>query len=454
MTWEDMAPIAEMVGYQPHFGQIEIHQDRSRFRCPLIGRRFGKSKLSSFEATATSVLGGWVMAAAPTYDLSSVVFEECLTMILGSKLQSLVMGYRTAKGDQVINLASGGRIVGKSTDNQKSLVSRGWDLIVFDEAAKEEDPEAWHRHLRPALMDREGGAIFPTTPEGDNWLKEIWERGKMCKPGYRSWQLPSFASPLLTKQELAEITADMTEADYRQEILAEFLDGKGAVFPGYAECLTSTWEDNPRPGGRYVLGVDLAQYEDWTVIAVFDVQERRFVHLDRFNQIDYPMQEHRIKEMSRRWNDAPILIDATNNQSTWQHLEGDVFWAPVEPFIFSNLSKREAVNTLALAIQQKEVELLDRETELGATAAAEVGAYRYERLPSGMLRMSAPTGRHDDIVIALVLAYAMALRYAFLGAPPIRRTDESTSQFRGQHTPPAKKGAAVTGRFSVRNRSR
>lgn len=421
IEWSDMAPIAAKIGYVPHPGQMEIHRCRRRFRVPVMGRRFGKSKCSAFEAVVTAVLGGWVMCVAPTYELSSIVFTEALEMLLVGQLKSMVVSYQISPGHQTIVLASGGRIVARTSENPKGLVGRGWDLIVFDEAAKEPDPEVWYRQLRPALSDRSGGAIFPSTPEGDTWFKDLFERGQSGVKEFASWQMPSSVNPLMTPGEIASLADGMTEIDYRQEILAEFVDATGAVFRGYREIATAEWQFEPIPGHRYVLGIDIAQFNDWTVIAVFDVTIKAFVHLIRFNQISYPLQERMISEASRKWNGAPIVIDATNNEAVAEHVAETVYWNRVDPFKFTMLSKAEVINQMVLQIEQKEIAFLEPKPnvakapphlELSRYALSELGSYKYTRTINGTLRMNAPEGKHDDVVIAFALALECARRYS------------------------------------------
>lgn len=390
-----------------------------------MGRRFGKTRLSAFEAVCTAALGGWVMLAAPTYDLADIDFQECVLLVTGNDLGRLVFGTpNMAKGNQIIQFETGGRIVAKSTDTVRGLVGRGWDLLIFDEAAKEPDREIFHRYLRPALSDREGGAIFPSTPEGDNWYKDLWEKGRHGAPGYSSWQLSSRASPLMSEAEFRSLMEGMTSDDFNQEILALFLDATGSVFRGYREAATASWRDRPEKGRRYVMGVDIAQHQDWTVIGIMDVGSGEIVHLIRFNQMLYTEQELVIIEASRLWNNAPILIDATNNEGTAEHIAEKAYWTDVQKFKFTMLSKPEVINQLKLGMETGELRIPADHPDLPPDVLklirmqlSELGAFRYERSPSGHLRMGAPTGRHDDIVIALALAYEMSFRA--VGGRPI-----------------------------------
>jgi hypothetical protein len=63
-------------------------------------------------------------------------------------------------------------------------------------------------------------------------------------------------------------------------------------------------------------------------------------------------------------------------------------------------SKSPVIEALALAIERAELALLPDEILLD-----ELAAYTYELLPSGGYRYTAPSGLHDDLVIATALAW-------------------------------------------------
>jgi phage FluMu gp28-like protein len=422
MRWGDMAPLADLCGYTPHARQLEIHQDRSRFRTVCCGRRFGKSELAAFEAICTACLGGHVLLTAPTYDLAAIVWEKIVQRLVQSQLQSQIVHFAESEGAQIINLLSGGRIYLKTSSKPIGLLGRGPDLVIGDEWAKEPDPEVFGQYIRPSLMDNQGGAILISTPNGDDHFKDAFDRGRSGRRGWASFQFSSHQNPHLRESELEDIIEDLSERELEQEILAQFLEGRGTVFRGYRDAATSLWQEQPVPGHIYVLGVDIAMHEDWTVLFVFDVTERRFVHYERFNQISWELQVSRIVEMSRVWG-AHVQIDATNNEKVADDVWHRVTWARTEQHRFTHLSKAGLINQLSLAIERKEIGLLSEEQETKELQEAasvqlqEFGAYRFEKTPSGRITMNAPAGKHDDIVIAAALAYDMAL--SCVGGVPV-----------------------------------
>ena len=68
---------------------------------------------------------------------------------------------------------------------------------------------------------------------------------------------------------------------------------------------------------------------------------------------------------------------------------------------FTNAIKTNLVEGLSLAFEQGQIEILN-----DPVLVSELQAYESERLPSGLVRYSAPEGFHDDCVSALMLAWA------------------------------------------------
>jgi hypothetical protein len=75
----------------------------------------------------------------------------------------------------------------------------------------------------------------------------------------------------------------------------------------------------------------------------------------------------------------------------------------VPPFTTTYATKTAVIDALALAFERGDLAILPDPVLL-----AELQAYEMERLPSGLLRYSAPEGMHDDTVMALAFAWQAA----------------------------------------------
>jgi hypothetical protein len=74
-------------------------------------------------------------------------------------------------------------------------------------------------------------------------------------------------------------------------------------------------------------------------------------------------------------------------------------------FQTTNATKQEIISSLQLAFEQQSIKVLN-----DAEVTSELMAYQAERLPSGLMRYSAPDGMHDDIVMSLAIAWHAAQR--------------------------------------------
>ena len=72
-------------------------------------------------------------------------------------------------------------------------------------------------------------------------------------------------------------------------------------------------------------------------------------------------------------------------------------------FQFTNATKAVAIEALALAFERRELRIPDDPVLIN-----ELLAFEGNRLPSGMVRYEAPSGGHDDFVMALALAWQAA----------------------------------------------
>ena len=162
--------------YAPHTGQERLHYPPRdpRFIVAVCGRRWGKSVGASKEIELVITQPkkrAWVVA--PTYQTAEKVFREVWDVMINKKQMPT---RRASYRDMYIEFEWGSVFEAKSADNPPSLVGEGLDLLVLDEAAKQKK-KTWEMYLRPTLSDRKGKAIFNTTPEGYNWIYELYLRG-------------------------------------------------------------------------------------------------------------------------------------------------------------------------------------------------------------------------------------------------------------------------------------
>ncbi|GAB4573107.1 MAG: hypothetical protein Kow0077_14470 [Anaerolineae bacterium] len=366
----------------------------ARFRVVACGRRWGKTLLGQVALLDVARQGGVGWWVAPTYGVADAVWRSLKGALEGVWVEKQEQGRRLV-------LPGGGVIQVRSGHDPDALRGAGLDFAVLDEAAFM--PETvWTGAIRPALSDRQGRALFLSTPNGLNWFHRLYLRGQdPLHPDWASFHHPTSANPFIPPGEIDAARRDMPDRWFRQEYLAEFIEDAGQVFRNIDAVCTAA-PGTPQAGRRYVVGIDWGRVEDFTVFAVMDIEAGRLVALERFRQISWAQQRDRLRALVARWQ--PVAIWAEANSIGSVNIEAlQASGLPVRPFQTTAQSKAPLIEGLALAMEQGTITLLDDPVLRG-----ELNAYALERLPSGMYRYGAPEGLHDDTVIAVALAWLAA----------------------------------------------
>ena len=351
---------------------------------------------SALSVAAEGKRAWWV---APTYQIAQVGWRAIV------HLARQIPGAVIRESDRRATLPGHGWVQVRSADSPDSLRGEGLDLVVIDEAAFVQE-EAWQEALRPALSDRLGRALIISTPKGLNWYWACYERGRdPLQVDWQSWQLPTSANPGIAPSEIEDARATLPERVFEQEYEAAFLSDSGAVFRNILACATSavTW---PEDKHQYIIGCDWGKSNDYSAFAVLDATDKRLVRLDRSNRIDYTAQIGRLSALCASYR--PVGVVAERNSIGEPIIEQLVrARLPVMPWTATNASKTAVIERLQLAFEQATLRILP-----DPVLIHELQAYESERLPSGMVRYSAPEGGHDDTVIALGLAWLGACQPA------------------------------------------
>lgn len=379
-----------------HPNQIDVFNDPARFKVLICGRRWGKSTLAAYIVliAALSKKDGTYFLVSPTYSQTSIIWRM-IKKIIPMNLVEKIM-----EGDKYIQFKNGSLIFAKSGDSPDALRGEGLDGVVLDEAAMLKR-EVWEQAIRPALADKEGWAVFISTPKGRNYLFNLYLKGKNDLTGlYMSFKYTSYDNPFVKKEELDEMILGLPELEYRQEIMADFIEGSGTVFKNYGEVIGNTLEE-PIPGEYYYIGVDLGRHEDFTVITAGKLSSQTVVYLERFNKTNWVFIRDRIVEVYNKFYKGVVYIDSTGmGDPIYEDLATEINIVGVK---FTQQMKHALINNLAIMIEQQRIHLPD-----DPQLVEEFEAYTYKTAPSGAVQYGAPSGFHDDIVISVALcAYGM-----------------------------------------------
>lgn len=386
------------INASPHLGQKEVHTSPARFKILSAGRRWGKTRLGVNECIDVAGRGGRAWWVAPSYKMSDVGWRPLRQM-------AAKIGANINLVDRRITFASGGEVSVRSADNPDSLRGESLNLVIMDECAFMKS-EAWSEALRPALADRLGRAIFISTPKGRNWFWRLWQMGQQGDPEWESWQFPTSTNPYIAPSEIEAARVTLPERIFRQEFLAEFLEGEGSVFRNILPNLVAA-KDKPEyhTGHHKVAGVDWGKHDDFTTISVYCVTCNREIDHDRFNRIDYSFQRERLWTMCNRWGLQSVVAESNSmGEPNIDQLRREGM--NIQGFNTTAQSKPQIIESLVLCFERNEAKWISDAIWTGELEAYEMTVNQNTGRPS----YSAPSGMHDDTVIARALALYAATR--------------------------------------------
>ena len=362
---------------KPHINQQKILECDKRFIVVMCGRRFGKSELSQIIGIKEAITGGQVAYITPTYKLAKAFFERLTAALTFKNNISNLKIYCPNNGS--IEFYTGERL-----DN---LRGRKFHLVIIDEAAFIPDLESgWQNSIRPTLTDYEGKAVFLSTPRGKNFFYSMFM--KQGENDWQSFKFSTYDNPYINTREIDEARLQLPEVVFEQEYLANPSENSANPFGNayIKNCI------RPVSGQQIVsYGIDLAKSVDFTVIIGLD-NGGNVAYFDRF-QMDW----HNTKETIRRLPVAPILADSTGvGDPILEDLKREGI--NIEGLKFTSQSKQQLMEGLAQAIQQGKIGYPE------GVIVDELDIFEYQFTANGV-RYSAPSGFHDDCVMALALAW-------------------------------------------------
>lgn len=421
-------PAEGVIAYGPHDGQKLFHRSPSRIRVLACGRRWGKDRACVMDTMLTLVnlrderiqrltagqpsqlvplVHCWVVA--PTYKLLQPHWREFLAFLPADLVN------RANEADYFLELLGGDILIEfKSADDPQKLVGVGLDYLLATECGIIQD-SVWYESLQATLRSpgRLGKAVLNGTPKGKRgffWKFYLMGQDAANLRQVQSWNFSCYDNPFADKEGLdfdRLVTPDHT---FRQEYMAEFLDDGAGVFRRVREAAGLGPADDigdpnvghqpssPAPNTQTIIGCDWGRSADATCFTVLEVKTKRVLCIDRFTNIEFAIQQGRLKALYERYHATAIIAEANSfGTPVIEQLRRDGL--PVQPFTTTNATKQVIIDGLALALEQGTVQILNDKTLIN-----ELIAYSSERLPSGLIRYGAPQGMHDDTIISLALA--------------------------------------------------
>ena len=226
---------------------------------------------------------------------------------------------------------------------------------------------------------------------------------------------------ILPPSKLEEYRKLLPKNVFLTDYLGIFIDDDGTVFTDFKKCIN---KNEIKDSDKLYLGIDWAAgvESDDTVIVAFN-QYGQQVYLDYFNKLTPTQQIDRIEKFIVQYKNQIAVVqtelnslgtpltDFLKNRSQLKTIINKFVG-----FNTTNQSKNAIVQNLQIAFEQKEIEILEDEKQ-----SSELATYTAEyNAKTRNVSYNAPNGLHDDICIAMMLAYDAYKNGKIMGAYIVR----------------------------------
>lgn len=223
-------------GYVPHRLQKLVHDEVIHFRFIVLvcHRRWGKTVLAINALCDAAVRNDGYMGKPGRYAYVAPLLRQAkqVAWMYLKAFAARVDGAKKHEGELYVEFPNGSRITlyGAAKGQFEAMRGLYFDGVVFDEPAQMGE-EVYSEVVRPALGDHEGFCIFIGTPKGINLFSERYDHAVSDD----DWQAYMFrvdetlddlftpdGFPILTHEEVELIRKELTEDQFRQEMLCDF----------------------------------------------------------------------------------------------------------------------------------------------------------------------------------------------------------------------------------------
>lgn len=326
----------------------------------------------------------------PTLKLGKLFFSEICEAI-----QPYIKSVN--KSDLIIQFHTDSTVQFFSAESEDTIRGFQFEYQIIDEAAYMK-PDFFDRVLRATTLIKGRKVILCSTPNlAEGFFHQHVEFGydtNMKK--YRTKKITIYDNPFVDKEEIETIKRTVPAKVFRQEYLAEFLDGEGTVFSNYKQCIN----DNPSKTGNYYAAIDWAKQNDYTVVTIInDLNE--VVAIERWTDLDYTVQVEKVAQILNYWKPEVTISEENNIGAVVNELLTKQYKGYVEQVTLNNSLKREIIENLVVAFETKQISIPNNDKLL-----SELSYFSCIYNPQTQtVKYAAKSGLHDDMVISLAYAY-------------------------------------------------
>jgi phage FluMu gp28-like protein len=380
--------------YKPHTKQREIHNaintGGQKYYVVSIGRQFGKTLLAENQLLywAINYSGckiGWI---SPVYSQCKKVYGEIFKAIANSPYIS-----ESNKSDLIITFANGSTIQFFSAERYDNIRGNTFDYLICDEFAFIKK-EAWTEVLKATVLVKGKKVLIISTPKGKNHFFDLFNQAKENE-AYYSISGTSFDNPKIDPSELEDARRNLPEHVFRQEYLAEFLDGGSAVFKNVNECIKLANQTS-----NCYAGIDLGRADDYTVLTIINERNEVF-YCERWRHMEWSSIISNLVKVLNVYKPKTLIETNGAQDAIFEQIRNAVAYNKnqIQSFVTTAKSKQSIIEDLIVSFENKDITIPDN-----IDLIDELNYFTYEyNLKTRQIHYSAPSGLHDDMVMSLAI---------------------------------------------------
>lgn len=307
--------------------------------------------------------------------------------------------------------------------NPSSLEGDGIHSYVVDEAAKQ--TAQVHASARTTVTKTKGPMIFISYPFGKNWFydkcMEAKESMEWCFKNNKPYEklfihARTIENKYIDPQVVENAKKEMPWRLYQQYYLAEFI-GDGTVFSGYSDCVfgdpldisgdVKSWYAENAIHCVVTVGADWAKTIDFSCFTAFDIATKKLVGFMHFHRRPYTEQVRMLSFFCRKFMRVEMILhDKTGVGEAIDDMMAYIN-QPYRGITWNNALKSEYVLKLITGFEQSDLSIPN-----WSLALDELKSYECKTNSIGTVSYNAQAGKHDDIVMSLVLGYYGSIMYS------------------------------------------
>lgn len=386
-----------------YYGISKIYNEIAIITPTRFGKSFTLSLIALYQA---KIKNKKVTIASSDMDKASIIFKEVTKNLVkadpifreglvgDSKVENLTAQI-SKKG---LSWTSGGSIScislseSRKNDDVKGGggIGFGADVLLIDESALISD-ENYSVALRMMLESSEFKLVEISNPHRKNHFYKTMHNETTTKVWIDCYD--AIEQGRITIEQVDRLKEGMTSREFNSYVLCQFQESGKQAFtlrPSNLIKLLSTEK-------TVTMGVDVARFNDYTVVTGFDVNGKMTFY-DRFPKLPFPVQKPRIINIWSSLGCPQVYIDRTGlGISIFEDLQLSI--PRIIGVNLTNSEKVDLIQNLQRLVESDKVQVLDEEN-----IKTEFTNFECEETKGGAVTYNGAPGCHDDIVISVALA--------------------------------------------------